>query len=76
MHIKCVTLFVSDNVVYVLSRFKPRGVRKAWAGVWLCGAVFSWLWWGLSVTPVCCCGCVDMIQESMVIQYIQQRLTP
>ena len=36
-----------------------RGARKAWAGVWSSGGVFSCLWWGLNVTSVCCCGCVD-----------------
>jgi len=56
-----VTLFVYDNLVYVLSRFMPRGVRKAWAGVWSCGAVFPCLCWRLSVTSVCCCGCVDIL---------------
>jgi len=63
MHVTRVILFVYDNVVYVPSRFMPREVRKAWAGVWSCGAVFSCLWWRLSVTPGCCCGCVDLIQN-------------
>ena len=39
-HITCVILFAYDNVVYVPSRFMPRVVRKAWAGVWFCGGVF------------------------------------
>ena len=46
MHITCVILLVYDNVVYVPSRIMPRGVRKAWTGVWSCGGVFSCLWWG------------------------------
>jgi len=54
-------LFVYDDVVYMPSQFMPCGVRKAWAGVWSCGGVFSCLWWGLSVTPVCFCGCVDIL---------------
>jgi hypothetical protein len=39
------------------------GVRLVWAHVWFCGAVFSCLWWGLTVTPVCSCGCVDILSR-------------
>ena len=41
--------------------FHASGVHMAWARVWPCGAVFSCLWWGLNVTPVCCFGCVDIL---------------
>ena len=54
MHVTCVILFVYENVVYVPSRFMPRGLRQAWTDVWSCGVGFSCLWWGLSVTPVWC----------------------
>ena len=60
-YITCVILFVYDNVVYVPTRFMLRGLRQVWARVWSCGAVFSCLCWGLSVTPVCFCGCVDIL---------------
>ena len=33
----------------------------AWARVWSCGVAFPCLWWGLSVTPVCFCGYVDIL---------------
>ena len=65
MHLTCVILFVYDNAEYVPSRFMHRGVRKAWAGVWPCGGVFSCLWWGLSVTPVCCCGVMYLYRTKL-----------
>ena len=61
MHFNTCYLFVYDNAVKVSSRFMPRGVRQAWACVGYCGAVFFCLWWGLRVTPVCCCGCADIL---------------
>jgi len=61
MHITSVIRFVYDNVVYVPSRFMPHGVWYAWVGFWSCGAVFPCLWWGLSVTPVCCLILIELL---------------
>ena len=45
---------------------RAESVHAPWGEVvlgrcWSCGVVFCCLWWGLSVTPVCCCVCVDIL---------------